>query len=234
MGIGLEFGGRAVDVWSELPLFPLNTVLFPGMVLPLRIFEERYKLMINRCLEEKRPFGVLLIREGREVGGGAVPYEVGTTAAIAGASRSADGQMHIATIGSDRFRLHDLWHDRPYLVGSAEPWPLTGGHTEQALGMVQSVQTLFQDYLGLLAQAQGDEVAIEEVPDDPRSLALLVAIALNLPMSQKQHLLAQPTVAQMLGTERAILRREQLLLDYIIHTQSEQWEGGYSGLLAKN
>jgi Lon protease-like protein len=142
--------------------------------------------------------------------------------------------MHIATIGSDRFRLQDLWHDRPYLVGRAEPWPLTGAHTEQAQGMVHSVQTLFQDYLGLLAQAQGDEIATEEVPDDPRSLALLVAIALDLPMSQKQHLLAQPTVAQMLSTERAILRREQLLLDYIIHTQSEQWEGGYSGLLAKN
>ena len=69
--------------WSDLPLFPLNTVLFPGMVLPLHIFEERYKLMINHCLEEERPFGVLLIREGKEVGSGAVPYQVGTTTMIA-------------------------------------------------------------------------------------------------------------------------------------------------------
>ena len=54
--------------WSELPLFPLNTVLFPGMVLPLHIFEERYKLMIGRCMEGSRPFGVVAIREGGEVG----------------------------------------------------------------------------------------------------------------------------------------------------------------------
>ena len=67
----------------ELPLFPLNTVLFPGATLPLHIFEDRYKEMISQCIEEHRPFGVLLIRKGREAGDLAEPFEIGTTAHIA-------------------------------------------------------------------------------------------------------------------------------------------------------
>jgi hypothetical protein len=222
------------DNWADLPLFPLNTVLFPGVVLPLRIFEERYKLMISRCLEETRPFGVVLIRKGKEVGGEAVPYRVGTTAVIAGVNRLSEGQMKIVTIGHDRFRLQDVSHSLPYLVGQAEPWPLTGGDAGQAQKMVAPVHALFKEYAALLVEAQGDEVITEDLPSDPTSLALQVAITLKLPMSQKQELLTQPTVADMLAVERTILRREKLLLDHIVQTQPEQWEGGFSGLLAKN
>ena len=113
--------------WIDLPLFPLNTVLFPGMILPLHIFEERYKLMIERCLDEERPFGVLLIREGKEVGGTAVPHTVGTTTLIASVTRADGGRMNIITIGLERFRLRTLRRERPYLVGNAEPWPLADG-----------------------------------------------------------------------------------------------------------
>lgn len=223
-----------MDGWLDLPLFPLNTVLFPGMVLPLHIFEERYKLMVQRCLEEERAFGVVLIREGREVGGGAVPYDVGTTALIGGVSRLEGGRMNIVTIGHERFRLRTLRRDLPYLMGSADPWPLAGAETDLAYTLVEPVRALFQQYLDLLTQAQGDEIKVEEVPAEPRALALLVAIALQVPMAQKQRLLDQPTVAHLLATEQSILRREQLLLDYIARTQEEQWEGGYSGFLAKN
>jgi Lon protease-like protein len=220
--------------WTDLPLFPMNTVLFPGMVLSLHIFEERYKLMINRCLEEDRSFGVLLIREGQEVGGSAVPYDVGTTTTIAGLNRLEDGRMDIVTIGTERFRLRSLRHDEPYLVGDAEPWPLIGANSEQAQHQVGPVRALMRQYMSLLAQAQGHKIDIEEMPDDPRTLALVAAMVLQLPLPQKQHLLGQPTVARMLWAERAIMRREQLLLAYILRTQNEQWEGGYSGYLAKN
>jgi len=223
-----------VSQWTDLPLFPLNTVLFPGMVLRLHIFEERYKLMINHCLEEERPFGVLLIREGKEVGDGAMPYQVGTTTLIAGVSRLDDGRMNIVTIGNERFRLQAIRHNRPYLVGDAAPWPLTGADTDRARDQVGSVRALFTSYLSLLAVAQGPRVDVEEVPTDPRSLALLVAITLKLPMAQKQRLLDQPTVTHMLLAERAIMRREQLILNHMIQTQTDQWEGGFSGYLAKN
>jgi Lon protease-like protein len=226
--------GVVVDSYSDLPLFPLNTVLFPGMVLPLHIFEERYKLMIGRCLEEGRPFGVLLIREGAEVGGHAVPYEVGTTAVIAGAHHGDDGKINLVTIGSERFRLRSLRHDQPYLVGDAEPWPLAGEASEQARRQVEPAQALLRQYLRLLEQAEGHEIKIEEVPDGPRGLALLVAIALQIPLIQKQGLLAEPDVPRMLAAERAILRREEKILEHIVRTQKEQWEGGFSGYLAKN
>ncbi len=227
-------GRTDVDVWTDLPLFPLNTVLFPGMVLPLHIFEERYKLMINRCLEQERPFGVVLIQDGEEVGGGAVPYEVGTTALIAKASRMEDGRMNIVTIGGERFRIRSLHYDQPYLSGGAEPWPLAGADGEAAQVHVEPVRALFRLYVSLLAQAQGHRIDVDEMPSDARALALVVAIALQLPMAQKQHLLNQATVAQMLRAERAIMRREQLLLHHIVQTQMDQWEGGYSGFLAKN
>jgi Lon protease-like protein len=227
-------GPDAAIEWASLPLFPLNTVLFPGMMLPLHVFEDRYRTMINRCVDEEHPFGVLLIREGKEVGGPAVPYEVGTTAAIAAVNRLSDGRMSIIAIGGERFRLRAIYQDLPYMVGDAEPWPLTGAATERARELVGPVRALFQQYLSLLAQAQGHKIEIEEIPNEPRMLALLIGIALQLPMPQKQRLLDQPTVAHMLWAERAIMRREQLLLGHIIRTQTDQWEGGYSGYLARN
>src|SRR6185503_19425073 len=101
----------------ELRLFPLNTVLFPGMRMPLHIFEERYRLMIRECIEQDAPFGVLLIREGEETGGSAVPHGVGTTARITQVEYLDDGRMNIFTIGQERFRLSELSTDREYLTG---------------------------------------------------------------------------------------------------------------------
>jgi Lon protease-like protein len=223
-----------VDQWNNLPLFPLNTVLFPGMILPLHIFEERYKLMINHCLKQECPFGVVLIREGKEVGSGAVPYKVGTTAHIAKVSRLEEGRMNLVVIGVERFRLRSLQHDRPYLAGTADPWPLETAKSAELEKWVEPLRALFRQYLSLLALAEGHKIDVEDVPPEPRTLALLIAIALQLPMSQKQALLARSSVTSMLRAEWAIMRREQLILDYIIRTQEAQWEGGFSGYLANN
>jgi hypothetical protein len=87
------------------------------------------------------------------------------------------------------------------------------------------VRALFRQYLGLLAQAEGHRIQIEDMPAETRNLALLIAIALQVPLAQKQRLLGQATAVDMLRAERAILRREQLILHYIIQTQTEQWEG---------
>jgi Lon protease-like protein len=222
------------DHWQELPLFPLKTVLFPGMVLPLHIFEERYKLMIQRCIADERPFGVTLIREGKEVGGDAEPYAVGTAAIIAGVSYLEEGRMNIVSIGTERFRLRHVRRDHPYLVGEATPWPLTGGDTEVAQAQVEPVRALLRHYTSQLVQAQGHKIELEEIPSDARTLALLAAITLQVPMVQKQDLLSKAGVPQLLRAVRAIMRREQLLLNHIIQTQQNQWEGGYSGYLAKN
>ena len=142
--------------------------------------------------------------------------------------------MDIVTIGIERFRLHAVHRREPYLVGDAEPWPLADVNSRQAQEQVPQVQALFRQYLDQLIQAQGHRIEIDEMPADPRTLALLVAMSLQLPLVQKQNLLTQATVLRMLLAERAIMRREQLLLNYIIQTQADQWEGGYSGYLARS
>jgi len=222
------------DHWRDLPLFPLRTVLFPGMVLPLHIFEERYKLMIQRCIADERPFGIVLIREGHEVGGHAEPYEVGTAAIVAGVSYLQEGRMNIVSIGTERFRLRSVRRGLPYLVGEASPWPLGGAETEAARAQVEPVRALLRQYITLLVQAQGHKIELEEIPSDARTLALLAAITLQVPLEQKQDLLGRSGVPELLSAVRAIMRREQLLLNHIIQTQRQQWEGGYSGYLANN
>src|SRR5260370_37175440 len=90
----------------ELPLFPLEqVVLFPGMTLPLRIFEERYKVMIGACQVTDQLFGVLLIRSGAEVGAPAEPERIGSTARMVHVERLPDGRMKIVTVVETRFRL---------------------------------------------------------------------------------------------------------------------------------
>jgi Lon protease-like protein len=113
----------------DLPLFPLHTVLCPGIALPLHIFEPRYRLLVSRCLERDEPFGVVWIRAGREVGPGDLAVaEVGTTAEIREADRYADGRYDLVAIGTGRFRIHEVYADRePYLVARVT-------EVEEALG----------------------------------------------------------------------------------------------------
>src|SRR5438045_1104634 len=103
----------------ELPLFPLHSVLCPGVAMPLHIFEERYRLMIGRCIERREPFGVVLIRDGRESGVLTNKIAgVGTTAVIRQAGRYPDGRLDIVTVGGKRFRIKSVDATRePYLVG---------------------------------------------------------------------------------------------------------------------
>jgi uncharacterized protein len=89
----------------DIPLFPLNTVLFPGGVLPLKIFEQRYLEMTKACLRDGTPFGVCLINEGQEVGTPAIPSEVGTIARIDQWDMPQLGIFHLVTRGTERFRI---------------------------------------------------------------------------------------------------------------------------------
>src|SRR5919198_4841137 len=104
----------------ELPLFPLNVVLFPGMRLPLHIFEERYKLMIGTCMVTDETFGVALIKSGQEVGGPAAVHPVGTTARIIQVERLPEGRMNLVAVGVERFRLVERLTDEPYARGRVE------------------------------------------------------------------------------------------------------------------
>src|SRR5712691_4193081 len=114
------------DAQRILPLFPLDqVVLYPGMSLPLRIFEPRYKVMIGACQVTDQLFGVLLIRSGSEVGAPAEPERVGCTARMLRIDRLPDGRMTILTIGEQRFRLQGPARvmAEGYLVGDVRLLP---------------------------------------------------------------------------------------------------------------
>lgn len=89
----------------HVPIFPLHAVLFPGGLLPLRVFEARYMDMARDCLRHERPFGVCLIREGREVGAPATPEPVGCLARITDWDMQQLGLLHLKTLGDQRFRI---------------------------------------------------------------------------------------------------------------------------------
>ena len=136
----------------DLPLFPLHTVLCPGVALPLHVFEERYKTMVERCLAAQSPFGVVLIREGREVGPGDLAVAgVGTVAEIREATRYADGRYDLVTLGTQRFRLEGVDPGvEPYLVGQITPLEEELGEAARARALGELVIRRFIRYLELL------------------------------------------------------------------------------------
>ena len=161
-------------VTTEIPLFPLRSVLCPGVALPLHIFEERYRLMVGRCLERGEPFGVVLVREGREVGPlrGRIA-DVGTTAAIRRAGKYPDGRLDILTVGQRRFHVEALdTASQPYLVGRVRLLDEPVGPEGEARSHAQRVGQRFLEYLELLQPTDDDggpeiEIEIEiEVDDD--------------------------------------------------------------------
>ncbi len=140
----------------KVPLFPLNTVLFPGAVLPLHIFEDRYKALVKYCLAEQVPFGVALIREGREVGGPSAPHSVGTLARIIQAEELQDGRYNIVCRGEERFRVTAL--DRraaEYLIADVELSPDEPAPPPALAMVAQRVSMLFNEYYRLVVSLMG-------------------------------------------------------------------------------
>src|SRR3972149_199403 len=127
----------------ELPLFSLNSVLFPGAAIPLHIFEERYKQMVKLCLKGNSPFGVLLIRSGNEVGEVAEPFEVGTTARIVRVQHLDEGRMNVVCLGEQRFRLSRKVRETPYLMGEVELLQSTDAEGEEVTDLADTVAALF-------------------------------------------------------------------------------------------
>ncbi len=207
----------------QLPLFPLkNVVLFPGMVLPLHIFELRYREMIEKCIEEKSVFGVLLIREGEEVGNPAVPHEVGTAARITRVDRLEDGRMNITVMGTRRFRVLDLDEkSHSYLTATVKPLPIVNGSTQRAAELAQQVRPRIIEYVELLSRASKHKLELDLLPDDPTHLACLVGMAMQVPTADKQILLEKAGVSEMLAYSLHLLSREILFARHMADTQAD-------------
>ena len=185
----------------ELPLFPLNSVLFPGATLPLHIFEERYKLMIGRCLQSGSPIGVLLIRSGNEVGEATEPFEVGTTARIVRVQHLDEGRMNLVCLGERRFRLLRKLRETPYLIGEVEPLDSTDIEGEDVAELAETVAALFAEYYRLYLAVSNQWARQIGMPGGAAELADFVGSRLAVSPWTKQRLLEELSVRRRLDME---------------------------------
>jgi uncharacterized protein len=218
-----------------LPLFPLGSVLYPGLVLPLQIFEERYRQLVADLLAgpEPRQFGVIAIRHGRETGINGVSelYATGCTAIVQRVERHDDGRYDLITVGADRFRLLGLrdpgdeagsageggnegvtGKQERYLSGDIQLLPDEVGDEAEAAMVLPTVERAFRSYLGLLADRGGAQITIPELPDEPTLMSYLVAAAVVADLPEKQQLLEEPDALRRLVSERRLLTREMQML----------------------
>jgi len=195
-----------------LPLFPLSTVLFPGMRLPLHIFEPRYRQLVADLLEEPEPrqFGVIAIRKGKETGtsGAEALFEVGCVATVRQVEPREDGRYDLLTVGEQRFRLLGLDRSLPYLRGEVEPLPDETGDPAAAAYTTLRVQEAFRGYLNVLVDRGGGVISVADLPDEPLLLSYIVAAAMIIDLPDRQSLLAAPDALTRLKAERSLLTRE--------------------------
>ncbi len=218
-------------VTTSLPLFPLGTVLFPGIALPLHIFEERYRRLVRDLLElteQPRRFGVVAIKAGREVGIGAADdlFGVGCTADLRRVEAYDDGRFDIVAVGGSRFRLTDV-HPGELVRGDVEFLP--EAVSERTTTLAATAGRLFLAYRSAVLTAQGSDAGDDpELPADPVERSYLIAAATVLDLTDKQRLLEAATVDDRLALEAGLLRREiRLVTQLATRPGSEFGRGQY-------
>ena len=188
-----------------IPLFPLNVVLFPGGFLPLHIFEERYKLMVQRCIDANSEFGVVLIKSGVEVGGNVEPHAVGTAARIVNVRREEDGRMNIMVTGRERFRIDSVLLREPYMEAVVGVLDDDSPETPDA-DLLGEMRQAVAEQIRLLHGLRGGWVREPKTPEDPVELSWLVCTLLQAGNDVKQALLEEPSTAARLRVQLPLLR----------------------------
>lgn len=213
----------------ELPIFPLNTVLFPGMPLHLHIFEERYKLMMEHCLQENQTFGVVLIAEGQEaLGPLAKPHQTGCVARIAQVEKLEQGRLNLNSFGVERFRILRITQDTPYLTAEVETFPLVTLDEQPTGQAVSKFLPYLEEYLSLLATISENELDPSQFPDNPMELAYISSYLVQTSPDVKQLLLESKTTFELLEYLRNVYRKEIALLRVMVANSGDAGASGVS------
>jgi Lon protease-like protein len=200
-------------VTDRLPVFPLNSVLFPGMTVDLHVFEDRYRALVHHLLtiseRSDRVFGVVAIREGYEVGSHGVQsvHRVGCVAQMTTVVPADDGRFDIEIVGRRRFRLDSMDPSGPYLVGEVEilPEPQPAARTTQEAVRTRAV---FETYRRRLSELRGADVLDVALPEDPEYLSYTLAATCLLTVRERQALLETGSADERLVMLRGSLREE--------------------------
>jgi len=204
---------------KSLPLFPLNTVLFPGMVLPLHIFEERYRRLLAQRAGFDPVFGIVLITHGHEVAASAEPpklAKVGTAVTLVASGQYPDGRSDIVVRGTRRFVFNDADWSTGYPTADVDWLPepaTTGDEWEQIATLKEQLVSHVHAYVADVRAITGAEEIALDLPEDPQALGWELAELLPMTAPSRQLLLEATTLAQLLGdlvthvrTERSVLR----------------------------
>jgi Lon protease-like protein len=186
----------------EIPLFPLPLVLFPQVVVPLHIFEERYRLMINRCIEESGTFGIVLIPPGTSTESESTIRRVGVTARVIQFDRIEDGRINIMAAGEMRFRILEFTASQPYWAAKVEFFEDDRESDEDLQESYKEVVRLYREVHRLAAELRSMEMNIEEIkiPVSPATMSHMVSFVLDIDPEAKQALLEMTSVDGRLKT----------------------------------
>lgn len=193
----------------SLPLFPLHEVLFPMIPIQLNIFEDRYLELISNCIEKELHFGVVLIKEGEEVGNPAVPHEIGCTARVLTSKQLPNGNLRILAVGLDRFRILEYSvASTPYLEARVETYddnPIGDLEEEQMQALKEEVDNLFREYVLRTKHVPVD--AFEMLNEcDPTTYGLFLSGFIQIELNIKQKLLEYTNPLKRLELVRNILK----------------------------
>ncbi len=208
----------ANDEIVEIPLFPLNLVLFPGMPLPLHIFEERYKAMIGDCMRYNTPFGVSLIRSGQEVGSPADPQPIGTTTRVLRSQMLEQGRINVMTKGERRFEIVEITQQEPHVAALVRLLDEPVG--DDFSGISSEITEEFSRLMRNLISLSGGYASQVEIPTDPVELSYTIAANLEAPVPVRQELLEVPTAADRLNRLVPLLKRRNHALDEELQRQN--------------
>ena len=204
------------DIW--LPLFPLNAVLFPDGIMPLRIFEARYIDMVRDCMRRDTPFGVVLLKSGSESGQGAKPENVGCIAHIISWDMPQFGLLQLRTRGGLRFRIHAIRHDandrlegRIDLIAVDAPAPITEMHLECARTLKLIIDDLYRKHASGQEQVSDSPFALPIRLDDSAWVADRWCEILPIPLKAKQKLLELEDAESRLEIVYQFLQQHKVL-----------------------
>jgi Lon protease-like protein len=211
---------------TNIPLFPLSVVLFPGMMLPLHIFEKRYQVMIRECIDSpNQMFGVILAKTTQAQAPGVANlyaddlHEIGTTARITAVEQLQDGRMNLITVGQERFVIKSIRaSETDFLIGQVDPFPMKeDGNPEEIDRMTKKLRGMVKSYIDQLASASGEDLSSVTLPTDPKTLAYLAGTAIQGPLLQdKQQLLSIESVSSLIVKTVNVLDKESQILGYML------------------
>ena len=197
-----------------LPIFPLSTVAFPGMAVPLHVFEERYRALVRDLLaipeRTERVFGIVAIREGYEVGRHEARsmYRTGCLVQLRGHQEYGDGRMDIEVVGRSRVRVLETDTGAAYLRARVEHLDVATDPTSAAAIEAAKALSVFESYRRTVSALRGGEVMTGGLPRDPEQLSYALAATCSLTLAERQQLLESPTAPERLAHLRRLLQRE--------------------------